>query len=311
MLNNTHHLIDRKQGVDVENVAPPVIRTGDVIHCGWIKDRVSGQILHGHLDNAQDEQIGGGETHKPIGDQAEKVSSSSGELIGSLAQLVQLALGIRSEVNVRDQEATDEEEGVHTKRPIGDGLKEEVLLHLLAHLHVIGVLEDHDARVAQDDPGHAEGSQSMDARNGVRTHISIADRIEVRYRREGEQQLRVDAQLFRLVQMPLQVLIRVAIVAPAAMMIVVIVFRIVIVMVSIAAVIIVRWQIQYQSIQLLQRIRRLRVIRLLERIIVSGHRVTVIGRRTSNSRTRLAVVHHLLVLATQCLLQFAPQVNLE
>jgi len=105
-----------------------------VIHGGGVEDRVGGQVLHGHLDHAQDEQIGGGESHESIGNQSKEMCGASSEFIGSLAQFVQLALGIRAEVDVRDQEATDEEEGVHTEGPIGDGLEEEVLLHLLAHL---------------------------------------------------------------------------------------------------------------------------------------------------------------------------------
>jgi len=267
-----------------------------VIHGGGVEDRVGGQVLHGHLDHAQDEQIGGGESHESIGDQTKEVCRASGEFIGSLAQFVQLALGIRAEVDVRDQEATDEEEGVHTEGPIGDGLEEEVLLHLLAHLHVVRVLEDHDARVSQDHPGHAEGSQTMDARYGIGTHIPIADRIEIRYRREGEQQFRVDTQLFRLVQMSLQVLIRVASVASTPMMIMmVMVIRLVVVVVSISAVIIIGWQVQHQGIQLLQGTGRLRVIRLLEGIIVGCHRIAVVRRGTSYARARLAVVHHLLV----------------
>lgn len=127
-----------------------------MIHGRRIEDRVGGQVLHGHLHHAQHKQIGSREPHEPVGHQAEEMGRAGGELIGALAQLVQLPLGVRPKVDVRDEEAADEEKSVHAERPVGDGLEKEVLLHLLAHLHVVRVLEDHDARVPQDHPGHAE-----------------------------------------------------------------------------------------------------------------------------------------------------------
>lgn len=166
----------------------------------------------------------------------------------------------------------------------------------------------------------------MDARYGVRPNIPIADRIEVRDGREGEQELRVDAQLLRLVQMPLQVLVRGARIVPNAtmMMLVVVLMLRIVHMMAVAAVIVIGRQIEHQLVQLLQGVARLRVgvavavgvgvfvgaCRLLQRIIVGGHCVAVVGGGTANARARFAVVHHLLVLATQGLLELAAQINL-
>lgn len=43
---------------------------------------------------------------------------------------------------------------------------------------------------------------------------------------------------------------------------------------------------------------------------MAGHRVAVVGGGAANAGARLAVVHHLLVLQTQRLLQLARQIDL-
>lgn len=50
-----YHLINREESVDVEQVPPPVLGAGLVVH-GWrLEDGVVREPLHGHLDHAQHE----------------------------------------------------------------------------------------------------------------------------------------------------------------------------------------------------------------------------------------------------------------
>lgn len=151
------------------------------------------EILHDHFDAAQHEHVRGRQPDEAVHDQAEEVECAGRDFADALRQLLQVALGVGAEVDVRDEEAADEEEGVDAERPVRDGLEEELLLDHLAQLHVVRVLEDDDAGVAEDHPGHRERPQAVDGRNGVGADSPIADRFEVVHDREREQQLRPDA----------------------------------------------------------------------------------------------------------------------
>lgn len=166
-----------------------------MVQGGWLEDRILLVVLHNDAHASQDEHVGCREANKTVANEAEEMIGTRHKLAGIFRESVQLPLGIRAEVDERDQEAADHEERVHAEGSVGDRLKDELLLDHLPQLHVVRVLEHDDARVAQDDPGHGDSTQPVDGGNGVAAHALITNGFEVRHHGEAEQQLFPNAQL--------------------------------------------------------------------------------------------------------------------
>jgi hypothetical protein len=50
--------MDGEEGVDVEEIPPPDLGTGEVVPRGRVKDRVTGLPLHGHRHKSQHNHVG-------------------------------------------------------------------------------------------------------------------------------------------------------------------------------------------------------------------------------------------------------------
>lgn len=103
---------------------------------------------------------------------------------GSAGQLLQLALGIRAEVQESDQEATYEEEGVNAVLAVGDRLEEEQTLHSAFIFQVLAVFECNNTQMAEDYPTHRDASKTVDTRDCIAAHLLIEDRLKVLDNRE-------------------------------------------------------------------------------------------------------------------------------
>lgn len=181
------------------------------------------EVFHRHLDNAQHENVRHSQSeypekkptaninknssqtnskfsihipYKPVHDQPKEVERAGRHLTDTLRQFLQLALGVRPEINVRHQKSAHEEKRIHTVRPICDRLEEEFFFHHLAQLHVIRILENDNARVAQNHPRHRDRAQSVNARNRIAAHASVADRPEIRNHRKRQQQFGAQSETF-------------------------------------------------------------------------------------------------------------------
>lgn len=107
---------------------------------------------------------------------AESICEESNELqhfgldAGGPGDFIEVHLGGGAEIEEREQQTADEEKGVDREGGVADGLEEKLALHHAAEVGVVRVLEDDDARVAQDHPDHAQEAQTVDWRQRVTTH---------------------------------------------------------------------------------------------------------------------------------------------
>jgi hypothetical protein len=107
---------------------------------------------------------------------AESIGEESDELehfgldAGGPGDFVEVHLGGGAEVEEREKQSADEEEGVDREGGVADGLEEELALHHAAEVGVVRILEDDDARVTQNHPDHAQEAQPVDRRQRVATH---------------------------------------------------------------------------------------------------------------------------------------------
>lgn len=96
-------MVNRKQGVDVKYVSPPVIGAIFVIHGGRIEDRVVVEPLHGDHGDTQDVHVGRGEPAEPVGEEAEELEKTLEEALSALGQPVKISFGVGAEVEEADQ----------------------------------------------------------------------------------------------------------------------------------------------------------------------------------------------------------------
>ena len=150
--------------------------------------RVRVEPLHRDLRDPQHKHIRRGQSAKPVREETQELEEPSHESLRTLGQSVQISLGVRSEVEEADEQAAHEEEGVDAEGAVLDRLEEEALLHDLAVLHVVRVLEDDDAGVAEDHPGHRDRPQTVNRADGVATYLALAYHPEVGADGEREQQ---------------------------------------------------------------------------------------------------------------------------
>lgn len=187
-----HHLIDRVQSIDVQEIPPPVVRAVLVIGGGRLEHRVRVEPLHRDRRHPEHVHVRRRKPAKPVGQKAEELEEAGDEAARALGQPIEIAHGVGSKVQETDEQAAHEEERVDAEGAVLDGLEEELLFDDLAVLHVVRVLEDDDARVAEDDPGHGEGAQAVDRADGVAADLRVADHPEVRLDGERQQELLPD-----------------------------------------------------------------------------------------------------------------------
>lgn len=147
------------------------------------------EVLHRDLDHAQHEHVRRGEPAEPIQEEPDELEGAGDEAARALRQPLQVSLGVGAEVQEAHEQTTHEEERVDAERAVRDGLEEESLLHHSAVLHVVGVLEDHYARVSEYHPGHRYRPEPVYGADGVSAHVTVADGPYVRANGEREQKL--------------------------------------------------------------------------------------------------------------------------
>lgn len=103
----THHILHRKQCVDVQHISPPIFRAIHMVHRWWIEDGVVLEIFHGYLNHAEDKHVRGGQSNETVHDQSEEMECSGRDFAHTLRQLLQVTLCIGPEVDVWNEEATE------------------------------------------------------------------------------------------------------------------------------------------------------------------------------------------------------------
>lgn len=186
------HLIDREQSVDVKQIPPPVVGAIVMIRCRWFKHGVGMEPLHRNLNHSEYEHVWGRESAESVKEETGEFQGSGNETSPALRELVQVALGVRSEVEEADEQPAHEEERIDAESPVGNCLKKELFLHDLPVLHVIGVFERRDARMAENDPGHRYRSKTVDSAYRVAADLVVADDPYVGANGEREQQFLQD-----------------------------------------------------------------------------------------------------------------------
>lgn len=116
------------------------------------------EVLHDHFDAAQYKHIRSGQSNETIDNQTEEMEGASGHFAHTLRQFLQIAFGICAEIDVRDQESTNEEERVDAKCTVCDRLEDEFFFDHFSQFHIVRVFENDDACVAENDPSHWNGA---------------------------------------------------------------------------------------------------------------------------------------------------------
>lgn len=137
------------------------------------------EVFHDHFNAAQNEHVRRGQAHKTIDYQTEEMEGTSRYFTHALRQFLQIAFGIRTEVDVRDQETADEEKCVDAEGTVCDRLEKKFLFDYFPEFHVVRVFEHDDACVAKNNPSHRNRTQTMNRWNGVAANAAITDCLEI------------------------------------------------------------------------------------------------------------------------------------
>lgn len=146
---------------------------------GRLEDGICVEILHRDLNQTQDKHVRRGKPAESVHKKPDKLQGARDEASRTLCEPLQITLCVGSEVEEAHEQTTHEEEGIDAEGSVCNGLKKESLLHHLTILHVVRVLEEYDARVPEDDPGHRYRPEPVHGADSVPTHITVANDFHV------------------------------------------------------------------------------------------------------------------------------------
>lgn len=141
--------------------------------------------LHGDFNNSQNKHIWSCEPGESVSQEPDEFKSSGDEATSALSKLIQVAFGIWPEVEETDKETAHKEEGVDAEGSVGDSLKKKPLLDHSSEFHVVWVLEDDDASMAQDYPCHRNYPETMNCTYCIPANATIANGSHIGANWEG------------------------------------------------------------------------------------------------------------------------------